>query len=110
MGTWAVHGRERKPGPCGGREKRRDGPAGLAHWAREGKGPVGEGERAGPGCWVLDWVSVGFGLWVPFLLGFLSTSYCFSIPNSNKFEFKYKFEFKPHSIKSMHQHECNTKN
>ena len=74
----------------GGKEKR-DGPAGLAHWAREGKGPVGEGERAGPGCWVLDWVSVGFGLWVPFLLGFLSTSYCFSIPNSNKFEFKYKF-------------------
>ena len=54
--------------------------AGLAHWAREGKGPVGEGERAGPGCWVLDWVSVGFGLWVPFLfllLGFLSISYSF---------------------------------
>ena len=90
----------------------------MARWAERGpawpsgdlgRAREGEGERAGPGCWVLDWVSVGFGLWVPFLLGFLSTSYCFSIPNSNKFEFKYKFEFKPHSIKSMHQHECNTK-
>ena len=95
--SWAAGERERGMGQPGWRT----GPG------RE-KGLVGEGERAGPGCWVFDWVSVGFGLWVPFLLGFLSTSYCFSIPNSNKFEFKYKFKFKPHSIKSMHQHECTT--
>ena len=48
VGTWAAHGRERKPGPCGGREKRRDGLAGLAHWAREGKGPVGGESGLGP--------------------------------------------------------------
>ena len=45
-----------------------------------------------------------FGLRV---LGFLSFSSLFLI--QTKFEFKYKFEFKPHSIKSMHQHECINK-
>ena len=50
--------------------------------------------------WVLGWV------WFPFSILFLS-SFLFLI--QTKFEFKYKFEFKPHSIKSMHQHECNTK-
>ena len=53
----------------------------MARWAERGPaGPSGdlgraregEGERAGPGCWVLDWVSVGFGLWVPFLFLLLS--------------------------------------
>ena len=33
---------------CVGREKGRDGPAGLAHWAREGKGPVGGESGLGP--------------------------------------------------------------
>ena len=49
-------------------------PAGPARWAHAGerKGPAGEGERAGPGCWVLDWV--------PFLFLFLLQTH------TNKFE------------------------
>ena len=47
----------------------------------------------------LGWteVSVGFGLWVPFLFLFLFLF--FSFPNliQTKLEFKYGFEFKPHS-------------
>ena len=44
----------------------------------------------------LGWteVSVGFGLWVPFLFLFPIS---FLFLNQIKFEFKYKFEFKPHS-------------
>ena len=68
VGTWATHGMERKPGPCGGREKRRDGPAGLAHWARE--------KEVGLGC---KGLGVGLGL-----VCFPYFSFLFSISNSNK--------------------------
>ena len=56
--------------------------------------------------------SVGLGSsFFFFLFLFLFLFLFFSFPNliQTKFEFKYGFEFKTHSNKSMHQHECNTK-
>ena len=50
------------------REKRRDGPAGLAHWARE--------KEVGLGC---KGLGVGLGI-----VCFPSFSFLFSISNSNK--------------------------
>ena len=41
-------------------------------------------------------------------LGFVLGS--FSISSSLLLLIQTKFEFKPHSNKSMHQHECNNKN
>ena len=49
----------------------------------------------------------GFGLWVFWASSRIWAPFLFLIQtslNSNA-----KFEFKPHSIKSMHQHECTTK-
>ena len=92
---------------------RGSGPRGEAGLAREGN-KLGRGERekrAGPG---LSWWASGMGFGLGcfgFGFGFSFSFYFFSFLNliQTKFEFKYKFEFKPHSIKSMHQHECNTK-
>ena len=72
----------------------------------EGSGPSGlsrlglTGLRGLLGFWVSYWVSI-------FLFYFLFFSFLNLI--QTKFEFKYGFEFKPHSNKSMHQHECDTK-
>ena len=62
-------------GAAGEREKR-DGPARLAHWARDGKGPVGEGERAGLrfGPERIELVGFRDGVWVGFLFYFFSYS------------------------------------
>ena len=79
----------------------RAGP-GARVWAarRVGRGLRKKRERGlGRPGWVLGWV------WFPFSILFLSS---FQFLIQTKFKFKYKFEFKPHSIKSMHQHECNT--
>ena len=63
---------------------------GMGRFAGEGKGPVGEGEWAG-----LRWV------WVRVRFSIYSISIYSLFPNliQTKFEFKYKFEFKPHSNK-----------
>ena len=49
-------------GWAAGEREKRDGPAGLAHWAREGKGPVGERKWAAGK--EVDWVGLPwkFGL------------------------------------------------
>ena len=77
-----------------------------------------EGRPAGPACWahagvgkgrvglLLGWVLVvGLGLFSIFLS--ISIYSLISNLSQTKVEFKYEFEFKPQSIKSMHQHECN---
>jgi len=62
------------------------------------RGKEREMGRGQTGCWVLVMVSFSF----PFLFSNSISSH-FSNSNSNE------FEFKTHSNKSMHQHECNTK-
>ena len=78
---------------------RRGSRPGRANWAPAG---VGKG-------WVrllLGWVLVvGLGLFSIFLS--ISIYSLISNLSQTKVEFKYEFEFKPQSIKSMHQHECN---
>ena len=77
-------------------------------WAAERAGPRGCGPRVGAGrSWAAE--GVGFGFCFGF---FLSISIYSLISNlsQTKVEFKHEFEFKPQSIKSMHQHECNNKN
>ena len=69
------------------------GPSGLSRLGLTGL-------RGWLGFWVSYWVSI-------FLFYFLFFSFLNLI--QTKFEFKYGFEFKPHSNKSMHQHECDTK-
>jgi len=73
----------------------------------KGAGRTGPRGKGGPdGLELLGWVWVSY--WVSiFLFYFLFFSFLNLI--QTKFEFKYGFEFKPHSNKSMHQHECNTK-
>ena len=85
-------------------------------WAAEGVGfglVPGEGKRPGE-----EWVwaglgrEVGCGLGFGFCFGFFLSISIYSLISNlsqTKVEFKYEFEFKPQSIKSMHQHECNTK-
>ena len=70
---------------------------------RSGFGPD-EGER-----WAAGWVLFGSGLVVGLFFLFYFLFFSFLNLIQTKFEFKYGFEFKPHSNKSMHQHECNTK-
>jgi len=82
---------------AGWRAVRESGPSGGG-WPA-GRASGGVASWAGARVWVLGWV------WFPFSILFLSS---FQFLMQTKFEFKYKFEFKPHSIKSMHQHECNT--
>ena len=53
---------------------------------------------------------VGCGLGFGFCFGFFLSISIYSLISNlsqTKVEFKYEFEFKPQSIKSMHQHECN---
>ena len=71
---------------------------GEAGWASV-LGPCGS--RKGPG-WVLV---VGLGLFSIFFS--ISIYSLISNLSQTKVEFKYEFEFKPQSIKSMHQHEFN---
>jgi len=94
--------------------------AGETGWADGARvGPAGR--PAGPACWahagvgkgrvglLLGWVLVvGLGLFSIFLS--ISIYSLISNLSQTKVEFKYEFEFKPQSIKSMHQHECNNKN
>ena len=75
--------------------------AGRARVRGLGRGKRWAGLRFGP----ISWVELGFGFSILFLFLFFS----FLNLIQTKFEFKYGFEFKPHSNKSMHQHECNTK-
>ena len=106
----------------GGAEERASGPARMGRaelgqaggggpsaevepWDRAGPAGRGKGKGGGPG---RGWV--GLRVWAGVLgLGSFSISSSLLFLIQTKFEFKYKFEFKPHSIKSMHQHECNTK-
>ena len=95
-GCWAE--RTGKRGRAGGKE---GGGGGLGHWAagrgRGKAGPAGE-LRFGPGWdWYLGWFSSLF----PF---FFFSSFLFPISYfkhySNLIEFKFEFEFKPHSTKN----------
>ena len=102
--TWAL-GERGDAGACAGRagwaaarswrvsrSAGRTGPSGAAwpRWAAAGQ--AGE---------------VGLGLFSIFLS--ISIYSLISNLSQTKVDFKYEFEFKPQSIKSMHQHECNTK-
>ena len=83
---------ERRPQPESGRKEGVEwaGPLGW-DWA---EGDWAAGSWAGSG--LLGWVAVGFGVcWVFFFS--ISIYSLFSILIQTKFEFKYKFEFKPHS-------------
>jgi hypothetical protein len=105
-----------------GREKRREGRSG---WERKGMGRLlglaGRGEREvagqawptrgkgrGRGCWAsggLGQGRVGLALSFPFFFLFLSYTQTFKPCHLNS----NKFEFKPNTIKIMHQHECTIK-
>ena len=92
-----VEAAERASGPSAGREGGRAGLGlrGKKGWARKLRtGPVRDFGLGFQG--MLGWVWVEFGLG---FLGFFSILFplSFLFLNQTKFEFKYKFEFKPHS-------------
>ena len=108
--------RVRLCGRCGLVERRasgpaRDGPCGAGPsrrwWAERESGAVGpgwaRGKRKREGRWAGERLGRAEGL--GWCFGFLGS---FSISFSFLFLIQTKFEFKPHSNKSMHQHECNT--
>ena len=101
---WATRLSERAgPGERGcGRGVSVLGRSGTGRGARVWRKWAERVEPAGP-----DWAEGFAGFCFPFLFYFLFFSFLNLI--QTKFEFKYGFEFKPHSNKSMHQHECNTK-
>ena len=97
LGRGAVEAAESEHGPSAGREGGRAGLGlrGKKGWARKLRtGPVRDFGLGFQG--MLGWVWVEFGLG---FLGFFSILFplSFLFLNQTKFEFKYKFEFKPHS-------------
>ena len=82
--------------------------AGLRRWRGWETGRTGEVGRGGKG-------KVGHLGWSAGWAGLVCSglpSFSISQTNSNLFEFKLNFEFKPYAfnqIKPMHQHECNNK-
>ena len=92
--SWA-RARERDAGPGG---RRGAGPCraelGRGRIALEGSGhafgPSREEGGSGPG-----WFGAGLGLGFSFYFPFFSILF---LKQTNMFEFKYKFEFKPHSL------------
>ena len=93
--------------------------AGLLGWGKEVAG------RDWAWAWSLPGLTVWAGrrvcrlgcsrVWAGLAIGLFPSSFLFFFlfqtpPNLKPFEFKFEFEFKPHSInKIMHQHECAIK-
>jgi hypothetical protein len=74
-------------------------------WAECGKSWAGSGKKERKRAEVYVWAGFWFSYFT-FVFHFLFQT------NSNLFEFKQNFEFKPYAFKqnkTMHQHECNNK-